>query len=1043
MRILPLLAVSLALPVLAQNAPQNSSLDPVLDPSVFGGLKARAIGTAHTSGRISAIDATTASPQTIFVGTASGGVWRSTDSGTTFKPVFDDFTQSIGALRLDPSNAKTLWVGTGEAAVRNSVSIGTGVYVSRDGGDSFQAAGLDQVERIAEIEVSHLDSNVVYVCATGALWSDSDERGVYRSQDAGKSWQQVLKVDARTGCSDLAIDPKNPNVLYAGMWSFRRSPDFFTSGGPGSGLYRSFDAGSTWQKIEQGLPTGEKGRIGLAIAASRTNTVYALVESKKTALFRSDDMGNSWRETNSSSNVQVRPFYFGVIEVDPTDPERVYRPALFTTTSSDGGKTFNATSFGGSVHPDHHALWINPNNPEHLILGTDGGVYISFSRGSKWEFVRSLPVSQFYHVSADMQTPYNVYGGLQDNGSWTAPSRAAAGIRNRDWHSVGFGDGFWVWPDPKDNDIVYSQYQGGKMLRVHRKLGEVKRIAPSRGEGEQALRFNWNTPVVVTPDGVMYAGSQYLHRSSDRGDTWARISPDLTSNDPKRQRQDQSGGLTRDNSTAENNTTLYTIAVSPKQKDLIWVGTDDGKVQLTRDGGKSWEEQTKRLPGLAAGTWISRIEASAHDPAVAFVTVDDHRRGDMQPHVYRTDSFGQSWRKLPVAGVEGYAWVIAQDPVQASLLYLGTEFGLYISIDGGQRWTRFSEGLPKVAVHDLFVHPRDGDLVIGTHGRGVYIVDDLTPLRALTREVLAQPIALLPSRDSVQWASGALQDFGGDDEFNGTTGTEAAVITFYQSKRHVFGDLKLEVYDADGKLITTLPVEKRRGMVRVEWPMRLPPPKLPASTQLVPAFFGPRVPEGSYRFVLIKDKQRLESQVELVADPRSAHSKQERKAQQDMAMALYRELSDLTYLAESIADLRKQIAALSNATDAQPKRSLSALDGDLLALSQRIAASSTDGGYVSGEKQLRERMGELYGDIVAYDGRPTDSQSKTHLSIQAEYKARSADAEALFARLDAINKDLAKPLIRLDRASWEKRSQGVGGSTQMLRALPNPLSLMF
>lgn len=1019
------------LPLLAAGALAAEST--VADSAVYGGLRARAIGPAVMSGRISAIDATHTFPQTIYVGTASGGVWRSTDTGNTFKPVFDGHTQSIGALRLDPTNPKRIWVGTGESRVRNSVSVGDGVYLSTDAGESFKRVGLEQVERIAEI-VLHPDApNTVYVCATGALWSDSDARGVYRTQDSGATWTQVLKIDARTGCSDIAIDPRNPNVLYAGMWSFRRTPDFFTSGGPGSGLYRSMDGGDTWTELQTGLPEGEKGRISVAVAASRSSTVYALVEAKTTALYRSDDMGRRWREVNRSTNVQIRPFYFGELVVDPTDPERVYRPGLVTTVSTDGGTSFSGMSFGGAVHPDHHVLWINPKQPQQLLLGTDGGVYHSLNQGAKWQHFRNLPVSQFYHVSADMQFPYHVYGGLQDNGSWAAPSRGAAGIRNRDWDSVGMGDGFWVWADPQDPMTVYSQYQGGKLLRVNRTTGEVKQIPPARGEGEEDLRFNWNTPTVLGPSGKLYTGSQYLHVSTDRGDSWTRISPDLTTDNPKLQRQAQSGGLTRDNSTAENHTTIYTIAESPLDPQVLWVGTDDGNVQLSTDAGKNWRKLNDRLQGIKPGAWIARIEASPHDVNTAFVVIDDHRRGDLRPQVQVTRDGGASFSALPLQGVEGYAWVIEQDPVQPGLLYLGTEHGLYLSIDAGAHWARFSENLPRVAVHDLYIHPREHDLIIATHGRGVYIIDDLTPLRALSPAKLDEDVVLLPSRPGLQTVGGALQEFGGDDEFTGQSVAELAVISFYQKKRHMFGESKIEVFNAEGERITRLAVDKRRGVVRVEWPMRLPPPKLPPSTQLVQAFAGPRVPEGDYRYVLTKGKQTWEGTVTLAPDPRNPHSAEDRKAQQTLALALYHQLADLTFLADQLSELQTAIDAGAKQLKGGDAKALTAYSAKLLALRQQLAASSTDGGYVSGEEQLRERMGNLYGAIVGYDGRPSASQVRDHENVRAEFQQRLADADTLLKEVASLSARLEKagqPALKvLDRATWDARQQASGGGS--------------
>lgn len=996
------------------------------EPGVFAGLGARAIGTARTSGRISALDATLQRPGLIMVGTASGGVWRSRNGGATFDPVFDRHVQSIGALRIDPNQPGTIWVGTGESRVRNSVSYGDGVYRSTDGGDHWQHMGLAGSERIAELLVSPADSRHIFVCVTGALWSDSSERGVYRSLDGGQSWQRSLYRDTRTGCSDLAMDPHNPDVLYAGMWSFRRSPDFFVSGGRGSGLFRSSDGGASWTELRQGLPSGEKGRIAVAVAPSDPKVVYALVEARPTALYRSEDAGNSFEQRNAGANIAVRPFYFGEIVVDPQNPQRVYRPALFTTVSQDGGKTFGLLNMG--LHPDHHVLWVHPQAPGELLLGTDGGVYQSADHGGSWRFLRNLPVSQFYHVSVDQQTPYHVYGGLQDNGSWSAPSRGLSGVRNEDWSSVGYGDGFWTWADPADPQIVYSEYQGGKLLRVDRRTQEIKSIQISQGGGEAALRFNWNTPLIVAPSGRLLAGSQYLHASTDRGESWRRLSPDLTSNDRRLQRQAQSGGLTRDNSSAENHTTLYTIAESPLDPTLIWTGSDDGRIHLTRDDGRTWRDVTPRLRGVPRGAWVSRIEASPHAAGTAFATIDDHRRGDFQPYVLQTDDYGASWKLLASAGVRGHAWVIKQDLLQPKLLFLGTELGLYVSLDGGARWTAMSDNLPPVAVHDLVIHPREHDLVIATHGRGVYIIDDLTPLRALDPQVLASPVSWLPGRPAVQQLGSPMQEFGGGDEFVGANPPDAAVISFYQDKRHVFGDLLVKVYAADGSLMAQLPADKRRGIVRVEWPMRLKAPRFPPSTQLVPALFGPRVPEGEYRVELIKGKQVLEGRIQVTADPRSPHTAEDRALQQRLAMDLYADLDDLSFLAASIAELHGQLLDRMQLLPAR-RSSIKPFADELLALGQTLAASSTDGGYVSGEVRLREAFGALYGAIAGYDGKPSSSQMQEHqrLRILLEQAQRS-HAQLLARRLPRVEQLLEAAgqdaLRQLDRARWERQESG-------------------
>jgi photosystem II stability/assembly factor-like uncharacterized protein len=1021
----------LAAPALAADAGVKITSD------TFGGLQARALGPAVMSGRIAAIDAVANDPLTIYVGAASGGVWKSVDAGNTFKPIFDEHTQSIGAVRVDPSNAKTVWVGTGESWTRNSVSVGTGVYKSTDGGDNWTAMGLKDSERIARIQVDSKASDTVYVCATGHLWNANEERGVYKTSDGGKTWTRVLFVDSDTGCADLTIDPQEPRILYAAMWQFRRYPDFFTSGGKGSAIYKSVDGGASWQKLTVGLPTGELGRIGIAVAPSRPSVVYAAVESKDSALYRSDDAGATWKQMNASFNIGIRAFYFAHVVVDPQDFNTVYKPGLTTTISTDGGKTFTGTGFGGGPHGDHHALWINPKNTHEMLLGTDGGLYLSYDKAHHWVFAKNLPISQFYHVSYDMERPYNLYGGLQDNNTWTGPSESIGGVENRDWMVIGGGDGFWAFADPRDADILYAESQGGEITRVQRSTGEVEAIQPvaAKARGEEELRFNWNTPIHLSPNepGTLYIGAQVLFRSRDRGDSWERISGDLTTDDPKRQRQKLSGGINVDNSTAENNATIYSISESPKDRNVIWVGTDDGYLQVTRDGGKSWTNVTAQVPGVPAGTWVSRVDAGNFDAGTAFVTFDGHRTGDMKTYVFATADFGQTWSALAKPEIEGYAWTIKQDLVNPSLLFLGTEFGLYLSLDSGQQWARFTGNLPKVAVHDITIHPREGDLILATHGRGIYILDDLTPIRALTTATMAQDVVLLPSRPTVRKIEATVgSGFTGDEEFVGNNPPEAAAITYWLKKRHLFGDLKIEVYDGAGKLVSSVPGTKRVGINRVNWAMRLPPPKMPPSTNLAFAFTGPRMPEGKYRIKLIKGKETLEGEVQLVVDPRSPHSDADRAAQQKMAFALYQGLERMTWISDVASSAGKAATAHAERLgkrDALATK-LTKLAGRLTAFVDSLAATS-EAGWLSGDERLREKMGNLFGEVNRFDGRPTASQAENAAELLGDLTV----AEAKFATLRdqdiaAANKELAAkkldPLPTPAFEDWKAKQDGGG-----------------
>jgi photosystem II stability/assembly factor-like uncharacterized protein len=966
--------------------------EPAIDSDLFGGLQARSIGPAVMSGRIAALDVVGGDRLTIYVGAAGGGVWKSSDGGLRFKPVFDRHTQSIGAVTVDPSNSKNVWVGSGESWVRNSVSVGDGVYRSTDAGENWTHLGLEGTERIARILVHPNDSNTAYVCALGHLFDDHDDRGVYRTKDAGKTWEKVLFVDRTAGCSDLAMDPANPSILYAGMWQVRRTPSFFASGGRNSGLHKSVDGGTTWKRLREDLPAGDLGRIAISVSPAQPSVVYALVESARTALYRSDDRGETWSSMNTSSNVSQRPFYFSLVVADPRLPDRVYKPGLQLAVSDDAGKTWGILgaggAFGPSYHSDVHALWVNPDNTDQLVMGTDGGLYTSTDRGASWRFVESLPIGQFYHVSSDMRWPYNVYGGMQDNSTWFGPSRRSGGISGRHWQSLSPGDGFWSFVDPRDEDVVYDEIQGGNLFRTRKSTLERKDIRPTPGPGEPTYRFNWNTPIHLSRanPGTMYYGAQFLFRTRDMGDSWERISPDLTTNDPERQRQDESGGLTLDNSTAENNTTIYAISESPKNPRIIWVGTDDGNVQVTRDAGKTWTNVVTNLKGVPANTWVSSVEAGHSEEGTAYVTLDGHMSGDMKPYVYRTRDYGATWQPLGLADLRGYAHVIKEDPVNSSLLFAGTEFGLFISIDGGSRWAQFTAGIPNVGVRDIAIHPREHDLIVATHGRGLYIIDDLTPLRKLDSTTLAQDVAFLPARPSTMVIPVFEFGFNGDGEFIGESPAEVAFIAYYLKRRHMFGDLKLEIYDAGNKLIATLDGGKRRGINRVEWPMRLPAPKTAPGASLVPNLYslmGPRVPAGTYTVKMIKGKETFTSSVTLEHDPRSKHTAADRALHQKTVATLYGMVERLAGLINGIIATRDKARAAGD----------TALADDLER--QRVSlVSSKQGEGISGEEKLREELGTLYGNVNMHEGRPTDSQLRRMTVLEKQLQ----DAAAAFEK---------------------------------------------
>jgi len=1021
--IFPLAAVA------APKAEQNPA--PRFDAGTISGLGARNIGSAAMSGRIAAIAARHEDDgrTTLFVGAASGGVWKSLDGGTTFKPVFDKQpVQSIGAIALDPKAPKTIWVGSGESWTRNSVSIGNGIYKSTDGGDTWTNMGLANSERIVKILVDPNDSNSVYACVPGKLWSDSADRGLYKTSDGGKSWSLVLKgANLSTGCASLSFDPKNPQTLFAGMWDFRRKGWTFRSGGEdaskpsGSGLFRSNDGGKSWTEItdkaNKGFPTKPYGRVTAAIAPSNAKIVYALVESEHSALYRSDDGGATWDKRDASQMMVWRPFYFGNLIVDPTNPERVFKPDLRLIQSLDGGKSF--ADVGGGAHGDFHDIWIDPKNTAHVIAGDDGGMWYSEDGGNQWWKGNNLPVSQFYHVSVDNDDPYHVYGGLQDNSSWIGDSAYPGGISNSRWENMYFGDGFWMFEDPADRDYIYAEFQGGTISRVNRKTHEIRPIQPT-ARAHEKLRWNWNTPIALSPNekGTLYIGAQFLFRSRDHGASWERISPDLTTNDPQKQKQEQSGGVTVDNSSAEMHTTIYSISESPKNVKLIWAGTDDGNLQLTRDGGAHWTNVVGNIKDLPKNSWVNWVEASRYDEGTAYAAFDRHTFGDPEPYLYKTTNYGQSWTRIvaPAQGVRGYAFVIREDTVKPDLLFLGTEFGLWISPDGGREWAQFKGGnFPAVAVRDLVIQPRDSDLVIATHGRGIWIIDDLTPLRELSAQVLGKDAAFLATRPQTQ----RMRAFGGwadgDAVFSGQNPPNGAVITYYQRARHLYGKIKLEILDADGKLVDTLPASERRGINRVEWSMQTKPPRVPRAAQLSNfATQGPRVLPGTYTVRLTKGEQTFETKLAIGLDRRATFSEADRKAQFEASMRvhhLFGDMSDLAYKINAVREGANARAAKLPEKDAL-RAQLETVSAKADTLRKKIVATK-EGGAITGEERLREHTDNLYGALTIYEGRPTAQAMERIDVLQHELGEVSTEFDA-YAKSDVAKLNEALKAKQID-----------------------------
>ena len=764
------------------------------------GMKPRSIGPAGMSGRITAIDVVVSNPDIIYAGAASGGVWKSTSGGIAWEPLFDkENVLSVGAIAIQQDNPSVVWVGTGEGNPRNSLNGGYGIYKSLDGGKTWKVMGLEKTRNIHRIAIDPKNPNTIYVGAIGSPWGEHPERGVFKTTDGGGTWEKVLFVDNKTGCADLQMDPSNPNKLIASMWEHRRWPWTFKSGGPGSGIYVTLDGGKKWKRLteKEGLPEGELGRVGLAIARNKPDVIYALIESKKNALYRSDDGGAKWNmvtEVNDKNNVNARPFYFWEIYVDPKNENRIYSLHTFITKSEDGGKSFQ-TAVGWKVHLDHHALWIHPENSNFMVDGNDGGVNISRDMGKSWQFADNIPVGQFYHINVDMDHPFNVYGGMQDNGSWAGPAYVwrNSGIRNSYFQEVAFGDGFDVVPDPDDNRFGYAMSQEGYLRRYDIKTGQADNLRPTHPDANVRLRYNWNSGLAQDPfnSSTIYYGSQFLHKSTNKGATWEIISPDLTTNDPQKQKQSESGGITMDATGAENHCTIIAVAVSPKQQDVIWVGTDDGRLQLTKDGGRTWNDVAPKITGMPKASWIPQVQASTHQAGEAFVVVNNYRQFDFKPYLFRTRDFGMTWESLVLptqVGENNYTLAVVQDPVESKLLFLGTENGLWVSLDEGKNWTRWTSDYPAgVPTMDLVIHPREHDLAIATFGRAFYILDDIRPLREMVKsgtQLLDKPVHLFSPPDAyiteTQQPTGPR--FDADAVFNGQNRAYGALISYVVNK---------------------------------------------------------------------------------------------------------------------------------------------------------------------------------------------------------------------------------------------------------------------
>lgn len=973
-KILPFLAVLLSAESMAQ-----------ITSSTFGMMDARMLGPGTMSGRISAIEGVNSEPRILYVGTAGGGIWKSTNAGASFKSIFDKYCQSIGAIAIDQKNPKIIYAGTGESNMRNSVSVGDGLYKSTDAGDNWTKIGLDSTEHIARIAIDPNNSNTIYVAVPGPLWSDSKHRGLYKSTNGGKTWEKILYINEKAGCAEVLIDPSSPNTIYASTWEFRRKPYSFNSGGVGSGFYKSNDGGKTWKEITNGLPAKPFGRIAFTLAPSAPNNLIAIVESSSTGLYISSDGGETWKSQSAILNVIARPFYFSTLAIDPKDPKRVYRPAFQFSYSDDGGYSFATASYdGGWVHSDMHAIWINPNNTSQMWVGTDGGVYMSNDRGATWIFCDKLPVGQFYHVSLDNRKPYyHIYGGLQDNGSWSAPSSYPGGVANAKWESFYGGDGFWTQPDLTDPNTAYAEAQGGNMGRVDLTTYKNTDIQPKQGPGEDKLRWNWNTPIVLGLNNGhnLYTGSQYLYKSTDQGRNWTRISPDLTTNDKEKQKQEESGGLSADNTSAENHCTIFTIAESPLDENMIWAGTDDGNIQYTTDGGKTWTNVSANwaAAGAASQSWVSSIEPSRFDKNTVYVTTENHMYGDMKTYTGVSHDMGKTFTMFKSSEFTGFAHKIKEDIVNKNLLFLGTEMGLFASVDGGSNWFRMkNNNIPwYVMARDIKIQAETNDLVVASHGRGIIIVDDITPMRTLTPDIAKQDVYLFPQPDMLL-RNGVLG--GGGFPLAGWVSGNApdiAPIQYYLKDRVSSGDVKVDILDKDGKLVQTMTATKRKGLNKVYWNMRITPPNV-ASGGSKPdqsGFVAPMVLPGTYTIKLTVADKTYTQTVNMVHD--GSNKDLTAQGSQD----LYNTCMQLFALHERLAVVVNDISAkqkvLKLAADSAADVKLKKAAGDYYTKLETLRATllpTSKKSIFADEKRLREEITEVYISLCYQEASPSNTQ---------------------------------------------------------------------
>ncbi|HLG15575.1 MAG TPA: hypothetical protein VJH03_13905 [Blastocatellia bacterium] len=1000
------------LSVAAQGPSQGDRAAAAIDAKTFERLEWRNIGPCNMGGRVADVEGVPGNPNIVYIGSASGGVWKTINAGTTWTPIFEkQGTYSIGDIAIEANNPDVVWVGTGESNTRNSVSFGDGVYKSNDGGKTWQHVGLKDTERISRIVIHPANPDIVWVAAIGHAFGPNEERGVFMTTDGGKTWQKTLYIDAEHGASDLEVDPNNPNILYAGMWSFERKPWTFRSGSEKGGVYRSLDGGRTWNKLTNGLPK-LMGRIGVRVAPTNSNVVYVIVESKEGTLYRSDDRGETFRQVSKEGRIVSRGFYYSRVRVDPSDENRVYAVASTLFVSIDGGKTFR--SITGRTHIDYHALWIDPKNPNRMWQGQDGGVAVTYDRGEKWESVYNLPIGQFYQVYADNRAPfYWVSGGLQDNGGWTGPSRTRepAGIMNDDWRMVNFGDGFHVVNHRDDPDLYLSESQGGEIVRTDFRTREQQSVSPQAKDsgggpaGEIKYRFNWNTPIALSPHdkNTVFFGGNVVFKSTDFGKTWEVISSDLTTNDRDKQK-DAGGPISIENSTAEFYCTIISLAESPARAGTIWAGTDDGNLQLTTDGGRSWTNVVKNVPGIAANSPVSHVEPSRAVASIAYVAFERHMFDDFRPYIFKTNDGGRTWTNI--AGnlpAKAYVQVVREDPKNPNLLYAGTELGLFASYTGGTNWIPLNlKNLPPVSVHDIFIHPRENDLILATHGRSLWIFDDATPIQDMNAEVMNRDAHLFDVRAGLRFTSRFTRYGIGDKQFTGPNPPGGALITYHlKEKPDEKTSVKIQILDGAGKVIREMAqVPKEKGLNRTAWDLRADGPRTRrAPTEEETAFFGgprgPQVVPGSYTVKLIVGDTSVEKKVEVRMDPAVSVSTADLQTQFELGSKLRDMQSSTTDALKSLDSLREQLQQIEKTVKDRmpdaPKELKDAIADHLKqieSLQNKLTRPQDSGLGIGGRSRLAETIGGLFFAIDGVNAAPTRPQRDYFVEVLADFQQK-------------------------------------------------------